>query len=78
MAGARAGEIEQATLLATCRAIAALNGPAAALMVEHCAHATTDVTGFLSSCAIAVAVANNTNTTSVRFIVPAATVMLPS
>ena len=44
--GARAGKLPEAELLATCRAMAALNGPASALMVELGAHAATDVTGF--------------------------------
>ena len=44
--GARAGKLGEADLLATCRAMAALNRDAGALMVEAGAHAATDVTGF--------------------------------
>jgi selenide, water dikinase len=44
--GARSGQLDQATLLATCRTIAVLNRAAAALMVDFGAHAATDVTGF--------------------------------
>jgi selenide,water dikinase len=44
--GARAGKVDEATLLATCRAIAQLNRTAAELMVTWQAHAATDVTGF--------------------------------
>jgi selenide,water dikinase len=44
--GARSGKLPEADLLATCRAMAALNADASALMVEHHAHAATDVTGF--------------------------------
>jgi len=44
--GARAGKLAEEHLLSTCRAIAALNRDAAALMVEAGAHAATDVTGF--------------------------------
>jgi selenide,water dikinase len=44
--GARSGKLGEADLLATCRAMAALNRDAAALMTEAGAHAATDVTGF--------------------------------
>jgi selenide,water dikinase len=44
--GARDGKLPEADLLATCRAMAALNAAASALMVQHHAHAATDVTGF--------------------------------
>jgi selenide,water dikinase len=46
VSAARAGQVDQATLFETCRRIAALNRPAAQLMVEMGAHAATDVTGF--------------------------------
>jgi selenide,water dikinase len=44
--GARSGNVPEADLLATCRAMAALNREASALMVQAGAHAATDVTGF--------------------------------
>jgi selenide,water dikinase len=58
--GARTGKLDEATLLATCRSIAALNRDASVLMVEHGAHAATDVTGFgLAGHALGMARASN-------------------
>jgi selenide, water dikinase len=44
--GYRTGKVPDADLLAVCRAMAVLNDRAARLMVQHGAHAATDVTGF--------------------------------
>jgi selenide, water dikinase len=44
--GYRQGKLDEAQLLAACRTMAELNAAPAAVMVEHGAHAATDVTGF--------------------------------
>jgi selenide, water dikinase len=44
--GYRTGKVPEGDLLAVCRAMAVLNDLASRLMVQHGAHAATDVTGF--------------------------------